>query len=223
MEIKPFFDKATWTLTYVVYDPDTRDAVIIDPVLDYDPLAVSFSSQSVDEVLRFVDANGLAVHYVLETHAHADHISGSQLLKKKLGTPVVIGEHIRARKAVTANETFFNGHFPSNPVMPGVLQIEAMAQAGALLVILSGAKLGEGRSIYVTGITDCRFKRPVVPGDLLELRSKIVRHRLGVWKLGCEVRVAGEIVSMATVTATTGPSASDPELPADFPAPGYSV
>jgi len=95
MEIQAFFDEATWTLTYVVYDPATRDAVIIDPVLDYDPLAISFSSESVDEVLQFVEANGLDVHYVLETHAHADHISGSQRLKKKLDAPVGIGEHIK--------------------------------------------------------------------------------------------------------------------------------
>lgn len=100
MEIQAFFDEATWTLTYVVYDKDTRDAVIIDPVLDYDPLAISFSTQSVDKVTAFVAEHGLDVHYILETHAHADHISGSQLLKKRLDAAVAIGEHIQTVQAL---------------------------------------------------------------------------------------------------------------------------
>ncbi|MEM6931915.1 MAG: MBL fold metallo-hydrolase, partial [Myxococcota bacterium] len=65
MEIQAFFDKATWTLTYVVYDPHTRDAVIIDPVLDYDPLAIHFTTESADQVTRFVEDHGLQVHYLL--------------------------------------------------------------------------------------------------------------------------------------------------------------
>ncbi len=134
---------------------------------------------------------------------------------------VVPNESIRARKAVTANEAFFQGHFPGNPVMPGVLQIEAMGQAGALLAILSGAEVGEGRSIYVASITDCRFKKPVVPGDLLELRAKVIRYRLGTWKLGCEVWVGGELASMATVTATAAPAASKKEVPAGLPPPKF--
>lgn len=131
---------------------------------------------------------------------------------------VVPGEYIVAKKAVSGNEEFFNGHFPGNPVMPGVLQIEAMGQAGALLAVLSGAKLDAENAVYVTGITDCRFKKPVVPGVMLELRAKVVRHRLGVWKLDCEVLVDGGLASKATVTATTGPRASDPSLPSGFPA-----
>ncbi|MEQ9498121.1 MAG: 3-hydroxyacyl-ACP dehydratase FabZ [Deltaproteobacteria bacterium] len=135
---------------------------------------------------------------------------------------LVPNEYIIAKKGVTGNEDFFNGHFPGNPVMPGVLQIEAMGQAGALLAIMSGAKLDEETSIYVTSITDCRFKKPVVPGDMLELRSKVIRQRMGVWKLGCEVRVRGDIASMATVTATSGPKVKQPELPADFRKPIFN-
>lgn len=82
--VKEFFDKATWTLTYVVYDNDTKDAVIIDPVWDYDPAASKMSTNAVDEVLAFTNKNQLNVHFILETHAHADHISGSQILKKHL-------------------------------------------------------------------------------------------------------------------------------------------
>lgn len=93
--VQTFFDDATYTLTYVVYDETTRDAVIIDPVWDYDPLASQMSSESVQKVIDFVSTKNLTPHLILETHAHADHLSGAQLLKKeypeaKLG----IGEHI---------------------------------------------------------------------------------------------------------------------------------
>jgi len=81
LKVDHFFDPDTFTLTYVVQDPDTRDAVIIDPVLDYDQLASATSTESVDTVIEFANANNLKVHYILETHAHADHLSGSQALK----------------------------------------------------------------------------------------------------------------------------------------------
>lgn len=93
--VKEFFDKATWTLTYVVYDKQTKDAVILDPVWDYDPATSKMSSQSAEQILDFVKNNNLKVHYILETHAHADHVSGSQILKDKLpGTKVGIGAKI---------------------------------------------------------------------------------------------------------------------------------
>lgn len=93
--VKELFDKATWTLTYVVYDGTTKDAVIVDPVWDYEPGASKVSTASVDQVMEFVKGNELKVHYVLETHAHADHLSGSQLLKEKLpGAKVAIGARI---------------------------------------------------------------------------------------------------------------------------------
>jgi glyoxylase-like metal-dependent hydrolase (beta-lactamase superfamily II) len=82
--VKEFFDKATWTLTYVVFDSSTKDAVILDPVYDYNPTASKMSTASADQVLEFVNENKLKVHYILETHAHADHISGSQVLKQKI-------------------------------------------------------------------------------------------------------------------------------------------
>jgi len=83
MQIKAFFDKATSTLTYVVFDEATRDAVIIDPVLDFDPASGKLTTSSVDEVIAFVRASGLTVHLILETHAHADHLSSSQILKSE--------------------------------------------------------------------------------------------------------------------------------------------
>ncbi len=101
MQIETFFDPATWTLTYVVFDEATKDAVVIDPVLDFDPLAVSVSTSSNDRVAAFVEEQGLKLGAILETHAHADHLSGSQDLKARFGADIVIGEHIQ-----TVQQTF---------------------------------------------------------------------------------------------------------------------
>ena len=94
MNIETFFDPATFTLTYVVYDASTRDAVVIDPVLDYDLLTSSTSTASIARVADFLDRERLSLHYVLETHAHADHLSGSQYLKRRFGAKVAIGAAI---------------------------------------------------------------------------------------------------------------------------------
>lgn len=136
---------------------------------------------------------------------------------------VVANESIRARKAISVNETFFNGHFPGNPVMPGVLQLEAMAQAGALLAVASGAKIDAESSIYVTGFTDCKFKKPVVPGDTLILTATVLKKKLSIWKLSCEAHVDGKLVSCAVITATTGPVASAAEQPEGWPEFGFSA
>jgi len=81
-EIKAFFDERTYTMTYVVYDPETRDAVVIDPVLDYEPAASKIWTESADEVIAWLKAEELTLHAVMETHAHADHLSGSQIFKE---------------------------------------------------------------------------------------------------------------------------------------------
>ena len=95
MQIKAFFDQATFTLTYVVFDEATRDAVIIDPVLDFDPGSGRITRTSADEVLQFVKSSGLKVHLILETHAHADHLSSSQILRQALpDTKIAIGARI---------------------------------------------------------------------------------------------------------------------------------
>ncbi len=94
MEIKAFFDEPTFTLTYVVWEEATKDAVVIDSVLNYDPLASQTSTTSLDEVSDFIRQNGLRVHWALETHAHADHLSGAQLLSKRFDAKIAIGEHI---------------------------------------------------------------------------------------------------------------------------------
>jgi len=100
-DIETFFDERTWTLTYVVYDPASRDAVVIDPVLDYDPRGSKVWTESASRVIGFLEEHDLNLHYVLETHAHADHLSGSQIIKKAFpGARVVIGRNItRVQKA----------------------------------------------------------------------------------------------------------------------------
>lgn len=134
---------------------------------------------------------------------------------------LVVGERLHARKAVSGNEAFFQGHFPRNAVLPGVIQLEAMGQAGALLALLSGAKLEPGHSIYVGSLTDCKFRRPVRPGDVLDLHAELLRQRLGTFKLGCRAEVDGEVCSSAVITATTGPALPRPELSPDFPPPAF--
>lgn len=97
MNIKAFFDKATSTLTYVVFDETTRDAVIIDPVLDFDPASGRLMRSSADEVIGFAKGAGLKVRMILETHAHADHLSGAQVLKDAFpGVELAISERIQA-------------------------------------------------------------------------------------------------------------------------------
>jgi glyoxylase-like metal-dependent hydrolase (beta-lactamase superfamily II) len=93
--VEPFFDRATFTLTFVVADLATKDAVVIDPVLDFDPASGTTSTTAVDQVSAYLRANGLRLHYVLETHAHADHLSASQLLRRRFEAQVAIGARIR--------------------------------------------------------------------------------------------------------------------------------
>lgn len=95
-----------------------------------------------------------------------------------------MGQSLIALKNVTINETFFNGHFPSRPVMPGVLILEAMAQAGALLAYKStNTTPADGTLYYFAGIDNARFRRVVEPGDQLRLEVKVLRSKLEVWKL----------------------------------------
>ena len=93
--IQSFFDEQTFTVTYLVSDPTTRRAVIIDPVLDFDPKAARTATRSADKVLSAVKNGGLTVDWVLETHAHADHLSAAVYLKSATGAKVAIGEHIK--------------------------------------------------------------------------------------------------------------------------------
>ena len=92
--IQPFFDEATYTVTYLVCDPETKRAAVIDSVLDFDPKSGRTSTRSAEAVLKSAADQGLTIDWILETHAHADHLSAAVFLKEKTGANVAIGEHI---------------------------------------------------------------------------------------------------------------------------------
>jgi glyoxylase-like metal-dependent hydrolase (beta-lactamase superfamily II) len=97
--VKPFFDEATFTVTYVVSDPTTGRAAVIDPVLDFDAASGRTSTTSADEVVAFVSNNKLGVDWILETHVHADHLSGAPYIKERLGGKAAIGKNVTAVQA----------------------------------------------------------------------------------------------------------------------------
>ena len=104
-------------------------------------------------------------------------------------------------KNVSINDGFFVGHFPTDPVMPGVLIIEAMAQTAAVLVVHTLGAAFEGKLVYFMTIDDCRFRRPVVPGDQLQLEVRKDRHRGPVWKFMGVAKVGDLVVAEATFAA----------------------
>jgi 3-hydroxyacyl-[acyl-carrier-protein] dehydratase len=113
------------------------------------------------------------------------------------------GKTIVAIKNVTANEEFFNGHFPNKPVMPGVMMIEAMAQTAALLSFLTvGKKLDANDVVYFAGIDGARFKRPVGPGDQLRMEVEIIRAARGIWKYKAKALVDGQLAVEAELMCT---------------------
>ena len=94
-EIRAFFDEPTNTVTYLVWDPGSRRGVAIDPVLDFDPASGMVNDDSVAELLAAAEEEGVTIDWVLETHIHADHLSGAPLIKARTGAPIAIGEHVR--------------------------------------------------------------------------------------------------------------------------------
>lgn len=114
------------------------------------------------------------------------------------------GRSLTAIKNVTINEPFFQGHFPGRPVMPGVLIIEAMAQAGGILSYMSHEHAEKDLIYYLAAVDDARFRRPVVPGDVLELRVEVEAVRRGVWFYRCEAQVDGETAVRARITCAPG-------------------
>ena len=188
--VEAFFDARTFTLTYVVYDPDTRDAVIIDPVLDYEPIGSKVWDESARQVLEFVRARGLKVHAILETHAHADHLSGSQVLRRELpGAEVVIGAKI------TAVQQLFKGFFDLAPDFPvdgrqfdrlladrevmrvGALAIEAIATPGHTPACLSyriGDAVFTGDALFMPDYGTGRCDFPA--GDARDLYKSVTER-----------------------------------------------
>ena len=110
------------------------------------------------------------------------------------------GKRIEAYKNVSINEPFFNGHFPHHPIMPGVLVVEALAQACGILGFKTVNKLpADGYVYYLVGSDNVRFKRPVMPGDKLELRAEVERAKRGIWKFKCRATVEGELACEADI------------------------
>jgi 3-hydroxyacyl-[acyl-carrier-protein] dehydratase len=114
---------------------------------------------------------------------------------------IKLGERIHAIKGVTMNEEFFQGHFPGAPIMPGVLQIEAMAQAAAILGIETLELAGTGKLVFFMGIDGAKFRSPVTPGCLLDLEVEFLQKRSRVYKFKGRASVEGKTTSEAEFTA----------------------
>ncbi len=113
---------------------------------------------------------------------------------------IELGKRIEAYKNLSINEPFFDGHFPDNPVFPGVLLVEAMAQAAGILGFKSMGKTpADGSIYYLVGVDNLRFKRPCVPGDRVHLHAEIVSERRGIWKFAVRAEVEGNICASATI------------------------
>jgi len=111
-----------------------------------------------------------------------------------------IGESIVAYKNISFNEDVFNGHFPQAPIFPGVMIIEAMAQASGILGFKTMDKTPQDGSVYLfAGADKVRFRRPVIPGDRLQLEAKVVSKKSGIWKFDCQASVDGELAASATI------------------------
>lgn len=110
------------------------------------------------------------------------------------------GVSIEAYKNLTINEPFFDGHFPENPVFPGVLLVEAMAQAAGILGFKTMGKTpADGSIYYLVGVDGLRFKRPCVPGDQVRLHAEILSERRGIWKFAVSAKVDGQTCASATI------------------------
>lgn len=116
---------------------------------------------------------------------------------------MVEGKRIVALKNVTVNEPFFEGHFPGNPIMPGVLVIEAMAQAGAVL-LLHGRPESRGQVVYFAGINRAKFRRPVRPGDQVRLEVDVLKLRTRTSLMGAKALVDGQVVAEAEIFSSLG-------------------
>jgi glyoxylase-like metal-dependent hydrolase (beta-lactamase superfamily II) len=163
MQIEAFYDKSTGTLTYVVYDEVSKDAIVIDPVLDYEPRSSSTATLSVDEVLAFVKEHGLHIRMIAETHAHADHLSGAQVVKQTHpDATIAIGEGI-TRSQETFKRIFgLPDEFPTDGsqfdrllrdgerVQVGTLSFDVIATPG-----------------HTPGCSSYRFGQHVFTGDAL--------------------------------------------------------
>jgi glyoxylase-like metal-dependent hydrolase (beta-lactamase superfamily II) len=122
--VKAFFDPQTWTYTYVVYESKGSPCIVIDSVLNYDPKSGRTKTQSADEVISFIKDNHLQLEWILETHAHADHLTAAPYIQEKLGGKIAIGDHI------TAVQEVFKGVFNFDDVAVDGSQFDALIKDG---------------------------------------------------------------------------------------------
>lgn len=135
------------------------------------------------------------IHWVLE---HLPHRYPFLLVDRVI--ECVPGRTLTAIKNVTINEPYFPGHFPVKPVMPGVLILEALAQATGILTAKSMRDAPDGETLYyLVGVDDARFKQPVEPGDQLILKTDLVRNKRSIWKFEAEASVDGNTVARAGI------------------------
>jgi glyoxylase-like metal-dependent hydrolase (beta-lactamase superfamily II) len=134
--IQPYFDERTYTLTYVVYDDETRDAVLVDPVLDYEPSASAMWTESADLAINFVKEKNLNLHYILETHAHADHLSGAPRVKEAFPeAKTAIGARIREVQALFKKVFNLPDEFPTDgSQFDKLLEDNEVIEAGSLKI-----------------------------------------------------------------------------------------
>lgn len=119
---------------------------------------------------------------------------------------VELDDHVRivTKKNVSINEPFFQGHFPGNPVMPGVLILEAMAQTGVVFARLSTDALPDDKILYFVGANNVKWKRKVVPGDTLRIEMRFTKKKGPVWMMEGDVTVEGQLVASGAITAAEG-------------------
>ena len=219
MEIKTFYDTRTSTFTYVVFDPKTKDAVIIDPVLDYDPVGSKIWTESVDEVIDYVKSKDLTLHLIMETHAHADHISGAQTIKEQYPeAQVAVGKNITVIQEYFKNMFNLDADFPTDGsqfdrlfednevVNAGSLQIEVIFTPGhtpacASYKIEDAIFMGDAFFMPDSGTGRCDFPA----GSAHDLYSSITQR---IYTLPDETRIfmghdyqpgGREVMNVATV------------------------
>ncbi len=120
-------------------------------------------------------------------------------------TDLVPGRRVQGYKNVTINEPFFGGHFPGHPIMPGVLIVEAMAQVSGVLAMETRETPSAGSIFYLAGMDNTRFKRPVVPGDRLDMESVLLVERRALMKFACRSEVAGELACETEILCVARP------------------
>lgn len=108
------------------------------------------------------------------------------------------GEYLKAYKNVTFNEPQFTGHFPNNPIMPGVMIVEAMAQCTGILAFKTQEVKPDGDTMYyLAAVDNCRFRQPAIPGDRLDFEVRTTGNKRGIWKFICETRIDGKVIASA--------------------------